>query len=34
MFIFVGKTPSDPKGNNRHRRLSESIGLWPKREGI
>jgi len=34
MFIFVGKIPSDPKENNRHRRLSESIGLWPKREGI
>jgi hypothetical protein len=34
MFIFVGKIPSDSKEDNRPRRLSESIGLWPKREGI
>ena len=34
MFIFVGKIPSDSKEDNRQRRLSESIGLWLKREGI
>jgi hypothetical protein len=34
IFIFVGKLPSDSKEDNRHRRLFESTGLWPKREGI
>ena len=34
MFIFVGEIPSDSKEDNRQRRLSESIGLWAKREGI